>query len=107
MIKDKLIIALLGIILVTMVFNTFHSCGQNNKLESIYQKQIEEKEELSKQIEQIAKSRIDSTFIIERTIEKRKEEKKERQNEVYNATNIDSVLKLYYYWRPDKVDTTH
>lgn len=105
--NNKLTIALLGIILITMVVNSFRSCGQEKKLESVYEKQIALNDSLSKKIEDIAKSRIDSVWVIEKEMAKRNEEKKERKNEVFNATNIDSVLKLYYYNRPDKADSTH
>lgn len=104
--KDKLTNILLGVIVLVVVVNYLQSCGQEKKLENILRKQIDDKEQVSKQIGKIAKSRIDSVFIIERKIPVLIKDKERNQNEVYNTTNIDSVVKRLYYWRPDKIDST-
>ncbi|MFA5803653.1 MAG: hypothetical protein WC879_03325 [Melioribacteraceae bacterium] len=104
--NNKLNIFLLGVIILILAFGHFRSCSQNKKLEEIYQKQIDEKVQLSDQIEQIARSRVDSVWVLERQFKPIIIEKEKKQNEVFNAVNIDSVIKLYYRNRPDKADTT-
>lgn len=107
MLNSKLITFLIGLIILILAFNYFRSCGQEKKLEDIYQKQITAKEDISKQIEKIAKSRKDSVWIIERQFKPIIIEKERKQNEVFNTNNIADVVKLYYRNRPNGADTTH
>ena len=98
--NNKLIYFFLVLILVIMAFNSFRSCSDENKRESVYQRQIAQYDSLTKQVERLAASRIDSTIIIEKQIPVIVKIKEGKQNEVFNTHDIDSVIRLYNKYRP-------
>jgi hypothetical protein len=104
--QNKIVYLLLGVIIVMLINDMFQSCSRDQKSEAEYKKQIERTEKLSKDIEVIAARRVDSIHTLEKKLTERIIEKEKVQHEIYNITDIDSVVKRYYYWRPDEADST-
>ena len=104
--QNKIVYLLLGVIIVMLISDMFQSCSRDQKSEAEYKKQIERTEKLSKDLEVLASRRVDSIHTIEKKLTERIIEKEKVQHEIYNITNLDSVVKRYYYWRPDEADST-
>lgn len=104
--QNKMIYLLLGLVLVLLISNTLQDCSNRERTEAEYKKQIARSEQMAEDLEKLAARRIDSTHTIERKITERIIEKEREQNEILNLTNLDSVIKRYYYWRPDSVSST-
>lgn len=104
--NNKIIYLLLALVLVLLINNTLQDCSNQERTEAEYKKQIERSQKLSENLEKLASRRIDSTHTIERIKTELIIEKEREQNEILNLTNIDSVIKRYYYWRPDSVSST-
>jgi hypothetical protein len=102
--NNKIIYFLLAVIVFVTVFNSFRGCSQEKKLDSVYEKQIAAQDSLTNQIERIAKSRVDSSTVIERQIPIIINNATEQQHEVYITNNADSVIMHYYSYRPEQIN---
>ena len=100
--KENLFIKILLVVLVIMLINSIvQNCELKKQQEKVVGIQLEHSKQLQQIInEDILKRRdtvkLADTYITQKTIEREK-----IKYEIYNTTNIDSLIRLYFKLRPD------
>lgn len=104
-INDIAVYILLGLCVALLINSTLQNCELKREQEKLRTLQIAYRDSVKAQIDRISKSRRDTLDIInnyQKTIIREVEKKKD---EINNISNIDSLIRLYYHYRP--VDKTN
>lgn len=101
--QNLFVIILLVVIGIMLINSTIQNCALKKQQEKTLSIQLEHSKQLQQIInEDITKRRdtikLADTYITQKTIEREK-----IKYEIYNTNNIDSLIRLYFKFRPDSL----
>ena len=102
--KDNLGVKILLIVLgIMLISSMIQNCALKKQQDKVLNLQLEHSAQLQEIInEDITKRRdtvkLADTYITQKTIEREK-----IKYEIYNTNNIDSLIRLYFKYRPDSI----
>ena len=99
--KENLFIKIILIVLGMMLINsTLQNCELKREQQKFRNLQIAYSDTLKAQIERIAARRIDTLAVINNYQDTIIKEVEKKKDEISNTTDIDSLIRLYYRYRP-------
>ena len=99
--KENLFIKITLIALGLMLINsTLQNCELKREQQKFRNLQIAYSDTLKAQIERIAARRIDTLAVINNYQDTIIKEVEKKKDEISNTTDIDSLIRLYYRYRP-------
>ena len=99
--KENLFIKIILIVLGMMLINsTLQNCELKREQQKFRNLQIAYSDTLKAQIERIANRRIDTLAVINNYQDTIIKEVEKKKDEISNTTDIDSLIRLYYRYRP-------